>query len=326
MNRLFNIKPFFLLLLVLFGCEEERILFDGTTLVHFPASTQRVLLDWNDQGQINIPVEVVTTKPLPSAGTYRLSVDGEGSTAEVGKHVTVPVDFSFPANAYAASFNIMVSMQDVISEFEEAGGGTLLLQLRLEGENIALFNNLITVSLILPFPITAQYMIGMWAVTDEGYGSESAPVTDSYFINVSENPSDDNSVIVEGLWEIPGIPLVMHLDIENWRVMIESQPYGCYEAGLSEPACVTIYSHEYEFGESDDPNITGVITPEGEILLNSGYVMLIENHPTHSGFFFIPRIHTSLWVKLPGNKTNYTQESDNRRVFHVEKDSVLPID
>ena len=319
MFKLNHIKPIYLLLLFLFGCEEERILFDGTTLVHFPASTQRVLLDWNDQGQISIPVEVVTTKPLPSAGTYRLSVDGEGSTAEVGKHVTVPSDVSFPANTYTGSFNIMVNMQDVISEFEDAGGGTLQLRLLLEGDNIALFNNSITISFVLPFPISVPFMIGGWAVTDEGVGSESAPVTDSYFINVSENPADDNSVIVEGLWEIPGIPLVMHLDIENWRVMIESQPYGCYEAGLSEPACVAIYSHEYQFGESDDPNITGIITPEGEILLNSGYVILIENHPTHSGFFFIPRVHTSSWVKLPDNKTNYTQESGKRRVFHIEK-------
>jgi hypothetical protein len=319
MNRFFNIKPFFLILLILFGCDEERILFDGTTLVHFPASTQRVLLDWNDQGQISIPVGVVTTQPLSSAGTFRLSVDTETSTALVGKHVAVPADFSFPANSYTGSFNVMVSMQDMINEFEEAGGGTLQLRLLLEGENIALFNNSITVSLTLPYPISVQYMIGRWAVTDEGFGSEAAPVTDSYFIDVFENPADDNSVIVEGLWEIPGIPLVMHLDLETWQVMIESQPYGCYNAGLSEPACVTIYSHEYLFGDSDDPNITGIITPEGEIRLNSGYVMLIENHPTHSGFFFIPRVHTSSWVKLPDQKANNPDETRERRLFHFEK-------
>ncbi len=319
MYRSLFIKSLLLSLLVLSGCEEERITYDGPTLVHFPVPSQSVMLDWNDQGQVSIPVEVVTTSQLSSAATFQVTVDNEGSTAVADKHVIVPATFSFPANTYTGSFNVMVNMQDVITEFEEEGGGTLQLQLILEGENAAMFNNTVQISLVLPYPISVPFMIGRWAVTDEGYGSESVPVTDSYTIEVFANPDDDNSVIVEGLWEIPGIPLVMHLDMEAWRVTIASQHYGCYNAGLSEPACVNIYAHDFLFNGAENPDVTGIITPEGEVRLTSGYAMLIEDHPTHSGYFFIPRVHTSTWVKMNLKDGQPEQNRTARSTFELER-------
>lgn len=180
---------------VLSSCsKDERQIFSGDSTTYFTKSTETI--NATDEVGTTTTLKVITTTLSSSERQYTLELD-EASTVALGTDFTLSsASVVIPANEYEGT----IQLTSVLTEATNAGGTAVF---NLIGDDVAVFNNSITVNLNhKTCELLANTFSGDYTLTvidgDNGLAPAFTPNTIVTLVEVDETTRSFDAVFLEG--------------------------------------------------------------------------------------------------------------------------------
>jgi hypothetical protein len=267
------------------SCEKnEPIVYDGPELVHLPVLSKTFTFSSLDESASYVGEVQRISDNADAALTYELAFLADTSTAVEGTHFDIAnKTLEIKAGEYSGEFNL----EFYPDAFEVGYPKIILLTITSESGTTANDTMKITVAKTLEYSVNNfEGTYDVVDVDDEGTETE-------YQISLAVHDAEAHEIEVTGLWEMPGIPIIMQLDGEAKTLTIPIQEYGCYNADTDyDPLCTILAAFT-----DRNTEITGEIIIDGsELVLTSGYTIYITT-PPYETYYFTPAATISTWTK-----------------------------
>lgn len=200
--------------LVLSGCKNDAVLFDGPTFLEFINSTDKLLVKDTDTGILEI--EVGISNKTKEDMTINIVVDETKSTAVEGR------DFSFvtktvtiPAGQNIGKFSIKANYDNLTPE-----GVVLVIKMDVDASLIQeAIGNEMTINLSRFFEVSMEWLTGNWKAQDNYKGADDG---EPYDVVIEE--VDETHII---FWGLAGAEegIEAKVDWDNSQIIIDWGQY-----------------------------------------------------------------------------------------------------
>ncbi|MCM1030259.1 MAG: hypothetical protein NC410_02280 [Oscillibacter sp.] len=196
--------------LLLTGCENDPIIYNGPDFVSFSEKTISKVVRSEADGMVTI--EVGCANKSNEARTFTVSVDAANTTAVEGTDFDfVSKSVTIPAGEYAGKIQIKGNYDNLTPE-----GVTLTLNLDVDASMIQEgTTHSVKITMSRFFEVNMEWLCGVWDWTD--YDLSSGEEDDSYQVEITE--VDENTVSIYNIWG-GGRSVTATVDWENGVISI----------------------------------------------------------------------------------------------------------
>ncbi len=206
--------------LLLTGCENDPIIYNGPDFVSFSEKTISKVVRSEADGMVTI--EVGCANKSNEARTFTVSVDAANTTAVEGTDFDfVSKSVTIPAGEYVGKIQIKGNYDNLTPE-----GVTLTLKLDADASMIQEgTTHSVRVNLSRFFEFNMDWLVGAWLAQDVRNGAVLDMTGYGDFYDVEIEKVDENTIVIKGFFQ--GLPseLEATVDWDNGTISIPIEQY-----------------------------------------------------------------------------------------------------
>lgn len=218
MKLIKQINLYVLSALLVTACEQYKVdVYEGPNEAYFLETSGSIIVD---EANPVTSIEIGTSAIENSDRSYLIEVDTEQSTAIEGADFElVSNTITIPANESIGTFEVRGLYNGVSPD-----GRTAVFRINATGEGIAEYKNLYALDLFKFCSFERDAFVGNYTIY------ENSSVFGPYNYPVSTMPGEDeNSIYVDGLWTLAGIPIKVVFNSRASSCNIPEQPVFVHE-------------------------------------------------------------------------------------------------